>query len=72
MLSFGEMLSHKMHGTQVQCIMYYTTYSLSLVHACIGAGGGVFLTYATYMKRSQGAVKLGSTIPGVNNLVRYY
>ena len=114
MLSFGEMLSHKMHGTQVtecmayhiiiihyttsapyihrllsvtlytlyyqhtihtqvHCIMYYNYHlSTQLIQLCIGAGGGLFLTYSTYMKRSQGAVKLGSTIPGINNLVRYY
>jgi NSS family neurotransmitter:Na+ symporter len=34
-----------------------------------GAGGALFLTYATYMKREQGAVKLGSTTPIINNLV---
>ena len=30
---------------------------------------GTFLTYATFMKRSQGAVKLGSATPIMNNIV---
>ena len=29
------------------------------------------LTYASYLSRRQGAVKLGSTIPFVNNFIRY-
>lgn len=47
--------------------MAYSYYTSSL----IGAGGALFLTYATYMKREQGVVKLGSTTPALNNLVRY-
>lgn len=35
-----------------------------------GAGGALFLTYATYMRRDQGVVKLGSTTPVINNFVR--
>jgi SNF family Na+-dependent transporter len=35
----------------------------------IGAGLGTFLTYATFMKRNQGAVKLGSATPIMNNVV---
>ena len=35
-----------------------------------GGGIGVFLTYATYMKRTQGAVKMGVLTPVLNNLVR--
>lgn len=34
-----------------------------------GAGLGTFLTYATFMRRSQGAVKLGSMTPFFNNIV---
>ena len=34
-----------------------------------GAGLGTFLTYATFMKRNQGAVKLGSATPVMNNIV---
>lgn len=34
-----------------------------------GAGLGTFLTFATFMKRSQGAVKLGSMTPFFNNIV---
>lgn len=34
-----------------------------------GAGLGTFLTYATFMKRNQGAVKLGSATPVMNNVV---
>ena len=37
---------------------------------CQGAGAGLFLTYATFMRRDQGAVKLGTVTPVVNNLVR--
>ena len=33
------------------------------------AGLGIFLTYATFMKRTQGAVKLGTITPLLNNLV---
>ena len=33
------------------------------------AGLGMFLTYATFMKRSQGAVKLGTITPLFNNIV---
>ena len=36
-----------------------------------GAGAGSFLTYATYMTRTQGAVKLGSITPLINNIIRY-
>ena len=36
----------------------------------VGAGVGTFLTYATYMKRTQGAVKLGTITPFFNNIVR--
>ena len=35
-----------------------------------GAGLGLFLTYATYMRRTQGAVKLGTVTPFFNNVVR--
>eukprot|EP00731_Ephydatia_muelleri_P011023 Em0005g1609a len=34
-----------------------------------GGGIGTFLTYATYMKRSQGAVKMGVLTPAFNNVV---
>ena len=34
-----------------------------------GAGLGTFLTFATFMKRSQGAVKLGCMTPFFNNVV---
>lgn len=34
-----------------------------------GGGGGGFLTYASFMKRSQGAVKLGFITPLCNNVV---
>jgi len=41
-------------------------------HLCsLGAGLGLFLTYATYMRRTQGAVKLGTVTPFFNNVVRY-
>ncbi len=30
---------------------------------------GTFLTYATFMRREQGAVKLGSMTPFLNNIV---
>ncbi len=35
----------------------------------IGAGLGTFLTFATFMKKTQGAVKLGSLTPFFNNIV---
>ena len=35
-----------------------------------GAGLGSFLTFATFMKREQGAVKLGTITPFLNNVVR--
>lgn len=35
----------------------------------LGAGLGTFLTFATFMRRSQGAVKLGSMTPFFNNVV---
>ena len=35
-----------------------------------GAGVGLFLTYSTFMKRTQGAVKLGTLTPFLNNIVR--
>ena len=35
-----------------------------------GAASGIFLTYAAYMKRSQGVVKLGLIAPVMNNIVR--
>jgi len=34
-----------------------------------GAGLGLFLTYATYMRRTQGSVKLGTVTPFFNNVV---
>ena len=36
----------------------------------LAAGTGLFLTYATYMTRRQGAVKMGTTVPIINNSVR--
>ena len=38
-------------------------------HTHTGGGSGSFLTYASFMKRSQGAVKLGSITPLCNNVV---
>ena len=38
-------------------------------YACIDAGLGMFLTYASFMKQDQGAVKLGTITPLFNNLV---
>ena len=35
----------------------------------IGGGSGSFLNYASFMKRSQGAVKLGIVTPLINNCV---
>ena len=37
----------------------------------LGAGVGLFLTYATFMKRTHGSVRLGITTPLFNNVVRY-
>lgn len=34
-----------------------------------GAASGIFLTYATYMKRTQGVVKLGLIAPVMNNVI---
>ena len=38
-------------------------------YTIIDAGLGMFLTYATFMKRTQGAVKLGTITPLFNNIV---
>ena len=40
-----------------------------IVYFLTGAGAGIFLAYATYMTRSQGAVRLGTLTPIVNILV---
>ncbi|XP_015780187.1 PREDICTED: uncharacterized sodium-dependent transporter YocR-like, partial [Acropora digitifera] len=34
-----------------------------------GAGSGLFLTYATYMTRRDGVVKLGTLLPAANNVI---
>jgi len=36
-----------------------------------GAGSGLFLTYASYMTRRDGVVKLGTLLPAANNVIRY-
>ena len=43
--------------------------SVILYNMYLGAGLGTFLTFATFMRRSQGAVKLGSMTPFFNNVV---
>lgn len=50
----------------------YVSHDLShdLLVSPLGAGGGSLLTYASYLTRRQGSVKLGFTIPFVNNFVR--
>jgi NSS family neurotransmitter:Na+ symporter len=47
---------------QVACILKVLLWTL-------GGGSGSFLTYASFMKRSQGAVRLGTITPVCNNVV---
>ena len=46
-------------------------YEALTVFLSIGAGSGLFLTYASYMTRRDGVVKLGTLLPAANNVIRY-
>ena len=57
-----------MPGIQVQLAILILT-GLDVTHDTTGGGSGSFLNYASFMKRSQGAVKLGVITPVSNNVV---
>ena len=63
------MPSHRMPGTQVKISQFIYIQILAITITSTGAGLGTFLTFATFMKRSQGAVRLGSLTPLFNNVV---
>ena len=60
------MLHLRMPGTPVSKAFLLPSSPSSLYQ---GAGIGLFLTYATFMKRTQGAVRLGMLTPFFNNIV---
>ncbi len=55
----------------IVCTMSFNMFKKLLENSlnATDAGLGMFLTYATFMKRSQGAVKLGTITPLFNNIV---
>ena len=56
-----------MHYSLRHVTNFYTHCACGL--PCADAGLGMFLTYATFMKKSQGAVKLGTITPLFNNII---
>ena len=55
------------HSSGVRVINFTRHWLFSL---STGAGSGLFLTYATYMTRRDGVVKLGTLLPAANNVIK--
>ena len=58
-------------STLIDWLMFNVFISKPLSSCQLGAGAGLFLTYATYMSRRDSVVKLGIALPVCNNLIRW-